>query len=31
MKGGWELLGDEFKVGEWAKTKVAGKNTWYIG
>jgi hypothetical protein len=30
----WELLHDEFMVAgpdlEWAKTKLAGKNTWYM-
>jgi hypothetical protein len=34
VQGGWELLRDEFKVAgtnlEWARTKLEGKNTWYI-
>ena len=31
VNGGWELLRDEFKVNlEWGKTKLEGKDTWYI-
>jgi poly-D-alanine transfer protein DltD len=35
VQGGWELLLDKFKVAgtnlKWARTKLEGKNTWYIG